>query len=255
MEFFKFAWLLALLPFVSFASAIPDHVVGSRSGVTMKIISSYPVQGSTTLDSISSSGGLDGPHISFVNTTSWDWWYFDAVSPDLKTGVSIVFYTALSTGFPFLWPQQPVTTVTLACTFPNGTSFSAVLEASEAIIDTVDNGSTGLFLGAGAGWAGAPDMSTYLVVINSPRNGLTGTFILKSLAPAHYPCGKAEPGQTMLVGPHIGWSNAIPDAVGLVDFEIMGSKYAWTGNAYHDKVPLTNLILYIFTPTLSTALT
>lgn len=239
MEYFALAWLLTLIPFATSASVPPNQLLGNQYGVTGRVVPGHPVTGSTTMNSISSSTGLDGPQISFVNTTSWEWWYFDAVSPDLKSGVSIVFYTALSTGFPFLYPQHPVTTVTFSCTFPNGTSFSVALEASEAIIATVDNGSLGTFVGAGASWFGTPDMSLYQVIINSPANGLTGTFILRSRAPAHYPCSKAKSGQTMLMGSHIGWSNAIPDATGLVDFKVLGSRYAWTGNAYHDKVRLS----------------
>jgi hypothetical protein len=40
----------------------------------------------------------------------------------------------------------------------------------------------------------------------------------------------------MMVAPNIGWSNAIPDAVGDVDFHVNGEKYAFQGNAYHDHV-------------------
>jgi hypothetical protein len=230
--------VLALLPLVGNTFASPAGPDLSQRWINVKTIPDQPANGSTTINTISSSNGLDGPQISAVNATTWDWWYFDAVSPDLKTGVTIVFYTALSGGFPFLPPTLPVTLVSFVCTFPNGTSFSATIEASEATIVTVDNGSSGTFVGTGAGWVGREDLSEYTVAINSPENGLVGTFTLNSLAPAHYPCGKAQAGQNMLVGPHIGWSNAIPDAVGVVDFEILGSKYVWEGVAYHDKVLL-----------------
>ena len=39
-----------------------------------------------------------------------------------------------------------------------------------------------------------------------------------------------------MVGPNIGWSNAIPDAVGEVNFSIDGSTLIFSGAAYHDKV-------------------
>jgi hypothetical protein len=202
----------------------------------LDIIPSTPSTGPSTANFISSSTGLDGPQISSLNSTSWDWWYFDAVSPDLKTALTIVFYTALTTGFFFLPPSEPVTIVSFDCTFANGTAFHAVLEASEAVITTLGDGSSAPFEGTGASWAGAPDMSTYRIAIDSPRNGIVGTFELTSVAPPHYPCGAAEAGQNMMVGPRIGWSNAVPDAVGVVDFRVDGSEFSWTGVAYHDKV-------------------
>jgi hypothetical protein len=43
----------------------------------------------------------------------------------------------------------------------------------------------------------------------------------------------------MMVAPNIGWSNAIPDAVGDVDFHVNGEKYSFQGVAYHDHVNLS----------------
>lgn len=101
---------------------------------------------------------------------------------------------------------------------------------------TVDEGSQGEFKGTGASWNGTPDLSQYIVKIDSPANGIVGTFKLKSNAPAHYPCGPAQAGQNMKVGPNIGWSNALPDAIASVDFDIDGSHLAFQGVGYHDKV-------------------
>lgn len=101
---------------------------------------------------------------------------------------------------------------------------------------TIRDGSQGVYKGAGASWYGAPDLSEYVIRINSPASGILGTLSLKSKAPAHYPCGPAEGGQKLEVGPNIGWSNAIPDAVAVVDFTMDGSKLAFKGVGYHDKV-------------------
>lgn len=43
-------------------------------------------------------------------------------------------------------------------------------------------------------------------------------------------------GHNIEVAPDNGWVNAISDAVGVVDFKINGSTFAWTGVAYHDKL-------------------
>jgi hypothetical protein len=42
----------------------------------------------------------------------------------------------------------------------------------------------------------------------------------------------------MMVAPNVGWSNAIPDAAGEVDFEVNGEKFQFNGSAYHDHVSL-----------------
>lgn len=39
-----------------------------------------------------------------------------------------------------------------------------------------------------------------------------------------------------MVGPNIGWSNAVPDATANVAFSISGSTLSFTGVGYHDKV-------------------
>lgn len=68
--------------------------------------------------------------------------------------------------------------------FPNGTTNSVELTATEAVITTIGQGSSADYKGAGAVWHGAPDLSCYEVKINSPENGVVGTFELKSIAPA-----------------------------------------------------------------------
>lgn len=40
----------------------------------------------------------------------------------------------------------------------------------------------------------------------------------------------------MMVAPNIGWSNAIPDAVGNVEFQVNGDKLCFQGVGYHDHV-------------------
>jgi hypothetical protein len=40
----------------------------------------------------------------------------------------------------------------------------------------------------------------------------------------------------MMVAPEIGWANAVPDGIADVDFTLSGTKVAWKGVGYHDKV-------------------
>jgi hypothetical protein len=50
----------------------------------------------------------------------------------------------------------------------------------------------------------------------------------------------------MMVAPNIGWSNAIPDSAGDVDFSVNGEKFNFQGSAYHDHVSSLNC-LHIYT--------
>jgi hypothetical protein len=192
------------------------------------------VTGNTNALFTSTADFLDGPKLSAINSTSWDWWYFDVVSPDLKNSITIVFYTALSTGVYVLIPSSVVTVVGIYPQINGNTSFFN-LDASEAIITTINQGASGVFNGTGSSFTGSPDLSEYTISINSPENGVVGSVSLKSIAPAHYPCGPAVANQNMQCGPNIGWANAIPDAIGKVNFTLNGAKFALEGVGYHDK--------------------
>ena len=53
-----------------------------------------------------SGAGLDAPKVKPVNTTTFNWWYFDAVSSDLASGdlssVVVNFFDATGRGFEAL---------------------------------------------------------------------------------------------------------------------------------------------------------
>lgn len=46
----------------------------------------------------------------------------------------------------------------------------------------------------------------------------------------------------MMVAPDIGWSNAIPDSAGDVDFSVNGEKFNFQGSGYHDHVSFLNCL-------------
>lgn len=174
----QFLWLA--LNVSAFETTIRNiHNLRSR-----KVIPSAVFSGNVVANTISTNVNLDGPQLSAVNSSAYEWWYFDAVSQDLKSAITIVFYTALASGFGFIPPISNVTVVSVDFLFPNGTTSSVELTATEAVITTVYQGSSAVYKDAGAGWKGASDLSYYEVKINSPENGVVGTFGLKSIAPA-----------------------------------------------------------------------
>lgn len=55
-----------------------------------EIIPPAVVNGSSSAIFTSTSDGLDGPKITPVNSTSWDWWYFDVVSADAQSSAVLL---------------------------------------------------------------------------------------------------------------------------------------------------------------------
>ncbi len=226
-----------LLYFIATASClISRKEASSRALIHEDVISSTVATGDVNALFISSANCLDGPKLSVINASSYDWWYFDVVAPDLNTSIAVVFYTASQPAFPFLPVSDNITTVGIYITSADGTIYEHYLNATEATITSYGQGSSGVFNGAGAKWEGTPDLSYYTVRINS--EDVSGTLVLKSVAPGHYPCGPIGPNQQMNLGENVGWSNAIPDANGIVDFTVDGQSVAFEGVGYHDKVIL-----------------
>ncbi|KAJ6617202.1 hypothetical protein B0H10DRAFT_1914609 [Mycena sp. CBHHK59/15] len=183
----------------------------------------------------SSSTGLDAPKVQPINGSAFDWWYFDVVSADPTNLASVVvtFFTSSQPAFPLLAPSSFITVARIWVSFPNGTLFSAASDADGATVISDGDNSSGTWNGTGFSWMNIP--SGNFIVIDAPDLGVKGTISLQSIVPAHYPCAAAKAGQTMEVAPHVGWSNAIPDAVSEVNLSIGGTKLAFTGSGYHDK--------------------
>ncbi|KAJ7693083.1 hypothetical protein B0H17DRAFT_981939 [Mycena rosella] len=191
---------------------------------------------SSTAHFTSAASGLDAPKIHPVNSSSFDWWYFDVVSSDPSSLASVVvaFYTTTANAFPFLAPSDTVTVAQIAVSFPNGTTFGATVNADGATVTSDENLSSGDWHNSGFKWTHTGD-STYTVVVDAPDIGVKGTISFHSVAPAHYPCGPAVAGQNMEVGPGIGWANAVPDAAAAVKLTVGGTKLVFKGLGYHDK--------------------
>ncbi|KAJ7171251.1 hypothetical protein C8R46DRAFT_1216831 [Mycena filopes] len=191
--------------------------------------------GSSTALFNSTATDLDAPKVHPINGSSFDWWYFDVVSTDPKSPASVVviFYTVAGAAFPFLSPSDAITRAQIFVSFPNGTQFTTITDAAGATVVSDGNVSSGDWGGTGFGWGHSG--ANYTVVIDAPKVGVQGSISFSPVAPAHYACGPAEAGQNMKVGPGIGWSNAIPDAVSSVELIVGDTLLKFTGAGYHDK--------------------
>ncbi|KAJ7693085.1 hypothetical protein B0H17DRAFT_1060712 [Mycena rosella] len=166
---------------------------------------------SSTAQFTSAASGLDAPKIHPVNSSAFDWWYFDVVASDPNSLASVVaiFYTTTANAFPFFPPSDSVTFVQITGTFENGTTFGTIVNADGATVRSDDNASSGDWHNSGFSWTHTRD-SAYTIVIDAPDIG-------------------------RICGPSIGWANAVPDAVATVQLTVGGADLAFEGLGYHDK--------------------
>lgn len=142
--------------------------------------------GDSVAQFVSDASGLDGPKMDpEINSTSFDWWYFDAVSENNSCAVVIVFYMTTDLGFPFVPPLSTLS-VDIFATFEDGSLVflplnNPPLSAGSATVVTDGDGSSGIWEGTGFEWKGAPDLSQYVVTIDSPLLGMSGSLVLNSV--------------------------------------------------------------------------
>ncbi|CAN8098987.1 unnamed protein product [Discula destructiva] len=189
---------------------------------------------------------LDGPKLGWpgsANDTSYDWWYFDAVSASNNESVTVVFYNGGPYGFVNHYYGGPLS-VSLTGTFANGTQFDFSVPARSAVIDHgPDQGISVDYVDSGFSFTGSNVKGRdvgYVLRVDSPAMGVKGSIRLHSRAPAHYPCGLDTAGANLQMLPHVGWSNAIPDAHATISLAFTSSSnnetLAFTdGVGYHDK--------------------
>ncbi|KAF7308243.1 hypothetical protein HMN09_00672200 [Mycena chlorophos] len=198
-----------------------------------------PVQpGNSTANYVfsSSSGGIDGPKVAPITNSTFQWWYFDVVStePGDHSYFVGVFYTTAPPAFPLLSASDLVTPIHLSGAYSNGTLWSASTMANGATISVKGDTVSGVWNDSGMSWS-ASSASQYLITIDAPTLGITGTITFNGIAPAHLPCGAPTNGATMLQFPQLGWTNAIPDADAVVDFQVNGESVVFKGSGYHDQ--------------------
>ncbi|KAJ7435498.1 hypothetical protein B0H11DRAFT_2257159 [Mycena galericulata] len=163
--------------------------------------------GSSTAQFTSSASGIDAPKVSPINASSSD------------CGTS----TSAQPALPGASAPDSVLRVVISVTFPNGTLWSATANGEQNATVTSDgDNTTGIWHGTGFSWVGSK--AGYVITIDAPEVGVTGTITFAAVAPAHYPCGPAVAGQNMEIGPQIGWANAVPDAASIVDLSIYGAS-------------------------------
>ena len=128
--------------------------------------------------------GLDGPRVDHVNSTVFDWWYFDMVSSNVAEGdlssVVAVFYDGTSGGFQQMPDSPNKIPMSLVGTFPNGTTWRTYSFTSEAVVVADGTHSQGSWGDIGH-WAGDTESGTWAASFDLEEHGVRGTFRLKSV--------------------------------------------------------------------------
>lgn len=170
--------LLRSILFVSLALSTFAAATRRRSET---VISGQPSDGPSTVQFAAASSGFDGPKVTNLNSTTFDLWYFDAVSSDLAYTAVVVFFTAEPGAlFPGAADLGTADYVEIFITTPDD-SFVTAVGADSLTVTTTGDGSSGALDGGEAGWTGQPDMSQYIVNINAPDEGITGTLSFTSV--------------------------------------------------------------------------
>jgi len=140
--------------------------------------------GASEVQFTSCASGADSPRVFPINATTFDWWYFDAVSDNGTQALTITFFTSSYIGFSFdLANAIDPLNVYVFVNYGDGSEpVSFPVAATSVTVNTVGNGASGQWTGSGINFQGASDLSTYTVTFNNPSLGLEGTFTLKSVS-------------------------------------------------------------------------
>jgi hypothetical protein len=152
-----------------------------------KVIPTTPGLGATTAQFYSGdSPFFDGPKLDFVNGTSFDWWYFDAVSSDGSYQLTITFYTTVATTLGFATGFGTTNFVSFTALYPNGTEYQQFDFAGPAIVSDGPFGIEGNWTGTGFTFTGSADLSYYHIDIDSPALGIDGSVTFQSVCVPKY---------------------------------------------------------------------
>ncbi|ROV98136.1 hypothetical protein VPNG_08589 [Cytospora leucostoma] len=183
--------------------------------------------GSTPIIDTVGSVPLDGVYITEPNATSYEWWYFDAVSEAHSSSVVLVVSVSYSgTGVPQLVAE-------LSISYPNGTWAEITIPQDRLYLSTAGEGSSGI--ANDFSWRSTPDLSEYTIQLHLEARGVTGQINMSSIAPPHVKCGPAEEGASLTDAENILWINLVPDAVASVNIDVNGTLTSFKGSGYHDK--------------------
>lgn len=150
------ASVLSLLFGATVLAAVSAAKCGSTS--TTYSIPLAAATGAVDVEFTSTNAVPDAPKLSAINSSSFDWWYFDTVSPGGDQGLAILFNTGLSSGL-LGGNNETVPYFSIFGLLENGEYLNHVAWAEDegAVVTTGSDGSSqAVWTGTGGSWAPQP---------------------------------------------------------------------------------------------------
>jgi hypothetical protein len=169
-------------------AALAFGFAGPSAADSVDVIPMAAVNATSIGEYISSDSGFDSPKVTPINSTSYDWWYFDVVSDDQQYSIIVVFLAAPGTAFLTGLPDDAILLGSILLTAPELPSQVSIQSpATEAVVTTHEDGATGFWQGAGMQFYGAANLSAYCIDLDLPSVGLSGSVQLDSVNNIHCP--------------------------------------------------------------------
>jgi hypothetical protein len=131
--FLLFLLAAVVLPFIVASHPSPACTTNVATGFES-------VQGPVNINT-SPLDPFEVPKLSAINETAWEYWYFDSVSSDGKSGVAVTFFKDPSVSFLGLGNLR----VGLDAVWSNGTKFSTMLFVNESTVTTCGDTTQGVW--------------------------------------------------------------------------------------------------------------
>ncbi|OCL03160.1 hypothetical protein AOQ84DRAFT_348153 [Glonium stellatum] len=194
------------------------------------------VNGSAYIDT-SPSTPFQWPTVPVLNSTAWEYWYFDGVSLDGTAGVTIVFFRDPSLATEGLGIMR----VSLDAVWSNGTKFTTVMLANDSVVEQCGDRTTGTWTGPGMAcsfeFTQNAAATIALAGVGITGEAVSGTYSLTSFSTARYPDGTSYPSRAASVelAPLIYWNEGVPGGNVRTDVVLAGSSLAFAGIGGTDR--------------------
>ncbi|KAL4794895.1 hypothetical protein BDV19DRAFT_379215 [Aspergillus venezuelensis] len=256
-----------LLSLLSLSLSLVPGISGRYTLNIPPLLTPGPIQADYRTPSLTQSD-LDSPKLPRANTSTFDWWAFDAISLEQpNAAVSITFSNAGPTGYPLDLPDVsyvfPNGTGTgtgqnategergslyahVAVTFPDGRSVRHVQPVESARMHGSGDSSVAIWHGAG-GWMGSEEGYEVELVVNQTISGnasasegvsIVGGISMERITNPHTLCSTPTNfSESLALGERgLGWVGVLPDAMARVDVTVNGERLMFDGYGFHDKV-------------------
>jgi hypothetical protein len=229
----KLSLLSPLLAFLPSAVGAPQAYCQ-----TNKITANSVTNSSTVPINTSPLLPFQSPALTTLNTTAWEYWYFDGVSVSSKSGVTIVFFRDPSLARIGLGPLR----VSVDAVWDNGTRFTSMMFADESVLEVCGDVTKGRWTGPQSNNSFEFRSGNAYAKINLSGTSITGdpisgAFELRSFSQPRYPKGENYPDKkaSVQMTPLLWWNEGIPAGHVTTDVVLKGTPLKFSGIGGTDR--------------------